>query len=99
MTAGLKKTGKKLEGAYKSARSAIRSKTESSHGRAIGLHADKNLGDAAKKAGLGGAYKVAKRAAQSEFSGNKKVRVAAKADLRRFARTGTTAGGGSAEGK
>lgn len=88
---------KSIAKTYKNVRSQIRSKTETGYGRAATLHADKTMSAAAKGAGLGGAYKVAKNAAQSEFSGNKKTRQTAKANLRKFARAETTGSASKAQ--
>ena len=85
-----KGAAKSIAKTYKNVRSQIRAKTESGYARAATLHADKTLASAAKGAGLGAAYKVAKNTAQSEFSGNKKTRQTAKANLRKFARADTT---------
>lgn len=92
-----KSAGKSIAKTYKSVRSKIRSKTETAYGRAGSLHADKTMASAAKGAGLGGAYKVAKNAMQSEFSGNKKTRQTAKANLRKFARAETTGAASKAQ--
>jgi hypothetical protein len=92
-----KGAAKSIQKTYKDVRSKIRAKTESAYGRAGSLHADKTLASAAKSAGLGGAYKVAKNAVQSEFSGNKKTRQTAKANLRKFARAETTGAASKAQ--
>jgi hypothetical protein len=84
-----KGASKSIAKTYKNVRSTIRAKTEGGYARAATLHADKTLSAAAKNAGLGGSYKVAKNAVQAEFSGNKKTRQTAKANLRKFARAET----------
>lgn len=84
---------KKIKDTYKGARSSMRKASEKPLVRAATLHLDKTLESAAKSAGAGGAYKSGRGVVQAEFSGNKKIRQKAKADLRKWARGGTTGSG------
>lgn len=89
----VKGLAKKIKDTYKGARSSVRKASEKPLVRAATLHLDKTAGAAAKSAGMGGAYKAGRGVVQAEFSGNKKIRKQAKADLRKWARGGTTGSG------